>query len=103
MPLTAKERRLLMAASHRLKPVATVAADALTDVAVEHVRTALRTHELIKVRVPAEKGADCDAAAHDLAKRTMSEVVKRVGRIVLLYRRPAGPEAAVSKDKPPTD
>ncbi len=86
MGLTGKERRTLLAESHRLRPVATIAAGELSDGAVEHVRASFVGHELLKVRIHADSGEECDATAAELARRVPCELVKRIGRVVLLYR-----------------
>jgi RNA-binding protein len=86
LALTSAERRELVARSHTLKPVATLAAGELTDTAVAHVRTALTAHDLLKVRLQADTTAECDALAAQLAQRIPCEVVRRIGRIVILHR-----------------
>ncbi len=86
MSLSAQERRALVAQSHRLEPVAVVSADKLTDAVVEHVRTAFAGRTLLKVRIQADSGAECDAGATDLARRVPCEIVRRIGRVVVLYQ-----------------
>ncbi len=90
MPLSSKARQTLLAESHKLKPAAILSADALTDAAVAHVRAAFAGRELVKVRIQADSGAQCDAAAAELAQRVPCEIVKRVGRVVVLYRPSPG-------------
>ena len=90
MALSAKERRALLGSSHRLKPAVTLAAGVVSDGAVAHVRAALRDHRLLKVRVTSDERRECDAVAAELARRVPCELVKRVGRTILLYQR--GPE-----------
>lgn len=89
-----------MAASHRLKPVAAISADRLTDEAVVHVRACLADRPLVKVRIHAETAAECDAAAADVARRVPCEVVKRIGRVVLLYGEHLGLAAGVGRPQP---
>ncbi len=84
--MTAKQRRELLAQSHPLSAVATIAADNLSDAVVTQVRTCFAGRPLIKVRVRADSGAACDAAADELARRVPCELVKRVGRVAVLYR-----------------
>ena len=54
-------------------------------VVAETVR-ALHDHELIKVRLPGLPREERDAALVDLAARTESELVVRIGHIAALYR-----------------
>ncbi len=93
MPLSSAQRRALAAAANRLKASVTVSADALGDAVVGHVRAVLATRALVKVRIRADDGAACDAAAAELAARVPCELVQRVGRVAVLYRPPS-PEAA---------
>ena len=86
MPLSARQRQALLAASHTLKPTATLSADGLTEAAVEHVRASFTGRELLKVRIHADSGAECDAAAEELARRLPCALVKRLGRVAVLYR-----------------
>ena len=86
MALTPKQRQALVAASHRLKPAVTVGTGDVSDSVVAQVRAAFAGHELIKIRVNADDAPTCDAIAADLAHRVPCEVVKRIGRVVLLYR-----------------
>lgn len=86
MALTAKERRELLTQGHALKAVVAISADALTDSVVAHVRTSFGSQRLVKLRIHAESGDACDAAAAEIAQRVPCEIVKRIGRVVLLYR-----------------
>ena len=84
--MTAKQRRELLAQSHALNPAATIAADNLSDAVVTRVRACLAGRALVKVRIRADSGPECDAAAAELARRVPCELVKRVGRVAVLYR-----------------
>jgi putative YhbY family RNA-binding protein len=87
--LTSKERQALVAESHRLKPAVTLAAGEVTQSVVAHVQAAFTGRALIKVRINADLGEECDATAAALAQQVPCEIVKRIGRVVLLYRAPA--------------
>jgi putative YhbY family RNA-binding protein len=88
MALTAKQRRELLAASHRLKPLVTISPENVSDEVVAQVRTAFTGRTLLKVRVNADNAAACDAIAADLVARVPCELVKRVGHVVVLCRAP---------------
>jgi RNA-binding protein len=83
----ARRRRELRARGHHLKPVATVTPDGLTEPVLAHLRALLAHSELIKVRVRAERRAACEQVAAALAARVPCEVLARIGRVLLLYRR----------------
>ena len=99
MALDARTRRELIKRGHGLKAELNVSAGEVTEAAVEHVRTFLASHDLGKVRVRADSGAECDQAAAELATRVPCEVVSRVGRVLLLYRpgKGAGSEASLTE------
>ena len=84
--MTAKQRRELLAQSHTLNAVATIWANDVSDAVVAQVRACLAGRALVKVRVRADSGPACDAAAAELARRVPCELVKRVGRVAVLYR-----------------
>jgi len=86
VPLTSRQRRDLLAASHPLKPVVTVSHENVSPEAVAQVRAAFQREELIKVRIHAPTRKECDAAADHLARAVPCEIVTRIGRVVLLYR-----------------
>ncbi len=99
MTLSPRNKRELLAASHRLKPIATVAAGDVSDAVADHVRASFRATELIKVRVAADDNATCDAVARGLAEHIPCEIVKRVGRVIVLYRaRAANPTEQTATD-----
>jgi RNA-binding protein len=95
MAITPQQRRALMVEGHHLKPVATVAAGEVSDGAVAHVRAAFVGRELVKLRVNADSGAECDGLGAELARRVPCEMVRRLGRVLLLYR---AAEPAISQD-----
>lgn len=88
MTLTAKERKALVARSHRLKATLALSPTRVDEGAVAHVRSALAERDLIKVRVQADERSACEQVAAELVKRVPCELVRRVGRVLLLYRRP---------------
>ncbi len=100
MPLTAKQRQAFVADSHQLKPAVILAAGDVSASVIMHVQTAFAGRELLKVRINADRGAECDATAAELAKHVPREIVKRLGRVVLLYRPPAPPPKQ-REDPPP--
>ncbi len=53
---------------------------------VEETLRALHDHELIKVRLPGLPREARDAALADLAVRTQSALVGRIGHVATLYR-----------------
>jgi RNA-binding protein len=98
MALSAKQRRSLLAESHQLKPAVMLAPGPLSESAVRQVREAFRGRELIKVRVQSDSRGDCDDVAEQLAARVPCEIVKRVGRVVVLFGQK--PDARSPRQRP---
>jgi RNA-binding protein len=84
--LTEKQRRHLRGLAHPLKPVILVGNAGVSAGVVEETRRALQDHELIKVRLPGLPREERDAALADLAARTDSALVGRIGHVATLYR-----------------
>jgi RNA-binding protein len=87
MALSEKQRRHLRGLAHPLKPVVAIGQHGLTDSVAAETDRALSDHELIKVRVAGMERTSRDAALEQLAKRTRSELVTRIGHVAVLYRR----------------
>lgn len=81
-----RDRATLRAEAHHLSPTVHVGAQGLTDTLVGSLEDALRTRELVKVKIG--KGADLTPreTAGTLAERTGSEVIQVIGRTLTLYR-----------------
>ena len=87
MQLNDKQRRHLRGLAHDLKPVVLVGDSGLTDGVVRETERALHDHELIKIKVRATDRDTRDALIADLATRTTSELVNRIGHVAVLYRK----------------
>ena len=86
MQLTEKQRRHLRGLAHPLKPVILIGNAGLSPGVVAETTRALQDHELIKVRLPGLPREERDAALADLAQRTESALVGRIGHVATLYR-----------------
>jgi RNA-binding protein len=94
------ERAELRAEAHHLDPTVHVGQHGLTPALVSSLDDALRTRELVKVKLG--KGAEVKPkeAAGELASATGSEVVQVIGRTATFYRE--NPELPRKKgDLPP--
>ncbi|HTV52961.1 MAG TPA: ribosome assembly RNA-binding protein YhbY [Steroidobacteraceae bacterium] len=89
MQLSETQRRYLRGVAHPLKPVIEVGNAGLTDAVARETERALHDHELIKVRVRAADRGARDAILDELATRTASALVQRIGHVGVLYRRRA--------------
>ncbi len=76
----------LIGRSHPLKPAVVVGHAGLSEPVLEQVRRVLRTHDLVKVRIEMDDRTQVQAAAEQLATRTESTLVNRIGKVALLYK-----------------
>jgi len=84
--ITEKQRRHLRGLAHPLKPVVLIGNAGVSEGVVAETQRALHDHELIKVRLPGLPREERDVALADLALRTDSALVGRVGHVAILYR-----------------
>ena len=87
MSLTAKQRQYLKGLAHDLEPVVQVGSKGITDGLVDQIRDQLVAHELIKVRFNTESASGPSESAEELATRTKSQLVQKLGRMLVFYRR----------------
>ena len=86
-PVTGAGIRYLRGLGHHLDPVIQIGKDGLTDGLVAALNEALRTHELVKVKVGTESPIDRKEAGPELATRTGATLAQILGRTLLLYKR----------------
>jgi RNA-binding protein len=72
--------------AHALKPLIRVGNAGLTDALASETGRALLDHELIKVKVQGAERQARDALIAELARRTGSALVDRIGHVAILYR-----------------
>ncbi len=84
--LTEKQRKHLRGLAHPLKPIVRLGGSGLTDAVAKETDRALHDHELIKVKGPGGDRAAREAVFTDLAQRTASALVYRIGNVAILYR-----------------
>jgi RNA-binding protein len=85
LTLTPRQRAHLKARAHALEPVVQIGHGGVQDSVVGAVDTALKAHELIKVKINAERDERVEIS-ETLAERTGAAIVQRVGKIAVLWR-----------------
>lgn len=80
------ERAELRAEAHHLSPTVHVGQHGLTPAVTLSLDDALRTHELVKVKLGKNAELKPKDAAAELATSTSSEVVQVIGRTATFYR-----------------
>ncbi|WP_426994046.1 ribosome assembly RNA-binding protein YhbY [Methylomonas sp. CM2] len=78
-------KKQLKAQAHALNPVVMVGQAGLTPAVVKEVDQALLAHELIKVKIRAERH-DRAAISEQICGETGAELVQSIGQIAVLFR-----------------
>ena len=84
--MSERQRRHLRGLAHELKPTIRLGNAGLTDAVAAETARALRDHELIKVKAPGGDREARDALFAELAQRTASALIHRIGNVAVLYR-----------------
>jgi RNA-binding protein len=87
MALSEKQKKHLRRLAHPLNPIVMLGNAGLTDGVVGELERALHDHELVKVSARVGAREARDTALDELAKRTLSEIVQRIGNVGVFYRR----------------
>jgi len=86
MPLTNRQVRYLRGLGHHLHPVVTVAEKGLTSNVLREVEAALKKHELIKVRLRADKSLRREWV-EGIADHCGAERIQLIGQVACFYKR----------------
>lgn len=85
-----RDRAALRAEAHHLSPTVHLGAQGITESLVQSLEDALRTRELVKVKIGKASDLSAREAAAELADRARAELIQVIGRTFTLYReRPA--------------
>ena len=93
------ERAELRAEAHHLNPTVHVGQHGLSPTLITSLDDALRTHELVKVKLGKNADVRPRDAANALALATASDVIQVIGRTATFYRR--NPELKPKPDNLP--
>jgi len=89
--LKGSQRKYLRGAAHSYKPQVQIGKEGLSDNVVDAIDTALQAHELIKVKIAAERDQR-EQFVPVIEERLICECVGTVGRMAILYRQHPDPE-----------
>jgi RNA-binding protein len=84
--LTPTQRRALKASAHRLHPVVLIGEAGLTPGVLKEIDLALKTHELIKIRVLHEDRERRRGWIEDICRALGCSPVQQIGKILIVYR-----------------
>lgn len=104
LELSSKERSVLRAAAHSLKPIVQVGENnGLTPAVIKEIDNSLKAHGLIKVRVAGDDRQERLAILQEICEQLGCVSVAHFGKILTLYRH--SPEHAhfLAASKPPVE
>src|SRR3989338_1148896 len=90
LSLTISERLALKGRAHALNPTVMIGNAGLTEAVLKEIAASLKTHELIKIRVMAER-PQREAILAEICNRLNAAPVQHIGKILVIYQ--PNPEA----------
>jgi len=97
--LTPIERRALRARAHHLHPVIMIGNAGLTPKVLHEIDIALKSHELIKIRVLGEDQAQREKLIGEICPALDASPVQHIGKMLVIYR-PRPEEATAAGTRP---
>lgn len=94
--LTRDERLELKARAHHLDPVVLLGSQGLTEAVMKEIDRALKSHELIKVRVPGDDREERETMYAEIAEQLGAARIQSIGKL-LVFWRPLPPEEAAAR------
>jgi RNA-binding protein len=79
------DKRKLRAEAHTLKPVVMIGQSGLTTAVLAEIEQALDSHELIKVKIRAERD-ERKLISEKISADTGAELIQTIGQIAIIYR-----------------
>ncbi len=84
--LTGKQKRYLRNEANELNAIFQIGKGGISDSQINSIIDALEAHELIKIKLLKSCPDDIDSIADELSKRTQSEIIQTIGRVIVLYK-----------------
>lgn len=84
--MNSADKKRLRAEAHGLKPVIMIGQSGLTAAVLAEIELALDSHELIKIRIRAERD-DRKQISEKIISDTGAEFIQAIGQIIVVYRR----------------
>jgi len=96
--LSPTRRRELKARAHALDPVVLIGGAGLSPAVLAEIDRALKSHELIKVRVNGADRPGREAILGEICRRTGAQSVQHIGKILVLFRENPEPSLGSGED-----
>jgi RNA-binding protein len=91
-------RRELKARAHALDPVVRIGGTGLSPAVLAEIDRALKSHELIKVRVNGNDRPEREAILVEICKQTGAQPVQHIGRVLVVFRENPEPSPSSGED-----
>ena len=85
--LTSKQKSYLRSLANGMHPTIQVGKAGISEGLLDTVKNALEARELVKITILQNCSADQESLAEEIAKASDSEVVQKIGRILILYKK----------------
>jgi RNA-binding protein len=102
IPLTPAERSALKARAHHLDPVIMIGDAGLSEAVLREIDRALKSHELIKVRVLGDDRGARNAYAAAIGEKLDAATIQAIGKLLVLFRPGPPAEKKPSRQRKPT-
>ena len=96
--LSPSRRRELKARAHTLDPVVLIGGAGLSPAVLAEIDRGLKSHELIKVRVPGADRPAREAILEEICRRTGAQPVQHIGKTLVLFRENPEPYPGSGRD-----
>ena len=83
--MNSADKKKLRAEAHALKPVIMIGQSGLTAAVLAEIELALECHELIKVKIRAERD-ERKLISEKICSNTGAELIQTIGQIAVIYR-----------------
>ena len=83
--MNSADKKKLRAEAHTLKPVVMIGQSGLTAAVLAELEQALNSHELIKVKIRAERD-ERKQISEKICADTGAEIIQTIGQIAVIYR-----------------
>ena len=84
--MNAIEKKKLKALAHPLNPVVMIGQAGLTPAVIKEINIALDVHELIKIKIRAERD-DRNIIKTQIGDETNAELIQSIGQVAVFYRK----------------
>jgi RNA-binding protein len=96
--LSPTRRRELKARAYALDPVVLIGGAGLSPAVLAEIDRGLKSHELIKVRVPGADRPGREAILGEICRRTGAQPVQHIGKILVLFRENPEPSTGSGEE-----